>query len=211
MKQYPKIPVRLDGGSEESLATKFWGFDKLDGSNIRIEWNNKRGFCKFGTRKKMFDASHPTFGKVLTLASELEAKFSARFKELNIQNAVCFFEFHGPNSFAGWHEYEDDHRLTLLDISLEKKGIIEPDEFLDFVKGTNIEIPKVLIVGKPTPQLLASIENGTLSGMTFEGVVFKAKRPRKWAEPVMYKVKNKAWIEKVREKHGNSPFLDDLL
>lgn len=211
MKQYPKIPVKLDGGSKESLATQFWCFDKIDGSNIRIEWSAKRGFNKFGTRKKMFDETHPTFGKVLTLAASLEPKFSARFKEKNIDNAICFFEFHGPNSFAGWHEDTDEHKLTLLDISLEKKGMMEPDEFLDFVKDTEIDYPKVLLVGKPTPAFLAQIENGTLSGMTFEGVVFKAKRPRKWALPVMYKVKNKNWITKVLEVHKDSKNIEDIL
>ncbi len=211
MKQYPKIPTKLDGGSKESLATQFWGFDKLDGSNIRVEWSLSRGFFKFGTRKKMFDSSHPTFGKVLKLAKDLEPLFSSRFKELKIENAVCFFEFHGPNSFAGLHEETDEHKLTLIDISLEKKGILEPDEFLNFVKGTNIEIPKVLLVGKPSPAFLAQIENGTLSGMTFEGVVFKAKRPRKWAEPVMYKVKNKNWIAKVKEVHKNEKDIEEFL
>ena len=44
MKQYPTIPKTIQ--SIDIIA-----FDKLDGSNIRAEWNPKKGFYKFGSRK----------------------------------------------------------------------------------------------------------------------------------------------------------------
>lgn len=211
MKQYPKIPTRIDGGSEASLAKRFWVFDKLDGSNIRVEWSAKRGFFKFGTRKRLIDHTDEVFGKVAKLAADLEPKFAARFNEQKIQNAILFFEFLGPNSFAGWHDMKDEHRLVLIDIHVEKKGMLEPDEYLAFVDGMDIESAKVLHVGTVSHDLIQKVQNGTLSGMTYEGVVCKAKRPRKWAEPVMYKIKNQKWIDKVRSLYNDPKVLADLL
>lgn len=49
MKHYPTIPKTVIHDVDVHV------FDKLDGSNIRAEWNPKKGFYKFGSRKQLID------------------------------------------------------------------------------------------------------------------------------------------------------------
>lgn len=211
MKQYPKIPTRLDGGSVAGVISKFWVFDKIDGSNIRVEWSNKRGFYKFGTRKRLLGQDDEIFGKVPAMVAKIEPEFSKRFKELNIDRAICFFEFWGEKSFAGWHDVNDPtHKISLIDIAVERKGMMDPDEFCDFLRGTTIESAKLLHCGKLTEDIRQKVRKGTLPGMSFEGVVCKARKPRKWSEPIMYKIKNEAWIEKVKATRDRSQWEEIL-
>ena len=65
MKSYNTIPYYGD----------YWdlpviGFNKLDGSNIRAEWNKKRGFYKFGSRNVMIDESSEQFGLAVKIFKE---------------------------------------------------------------------------------------------------------------------------------------------
>ena len=63
MKSYPKIQYFNQGLFGENI----YAFDKLDGSNIRAEWNPKRGWYKFGTRNNMIDERDLQFGEAVTL------------------------------------------------------------------------------------------------------------------------------------------------
>jgi hypothetical protein len=48
--------------------------------------------------------------------------------------------------------------------------------------------------------------------MTFEGVVCKAKNPKNTPMPLMFKVKNKAWIDKLKVYcKGNEQLFNTLL
>ena len=67
MKSYPSIPKDIP-------PSEFVAFGKLDGSNIRAEWNPKKGFYKFGTRTKIIDASTPVFGKAVNLILAFQPK-----------------------------------------------------------------------------------------------------------------------------------------
>ena len=49
MKSYRSIPFANKIPENET----FYVFDKLDGSNIRAEWNPKKGFYKFGSRSQL--------------------------------------------------------------------------------------------------------------------------------------------------------------
>ena len=62
MKSYPSIPtdIRAD--------VPIFAFDKLDGSQIRVEWTKKSGFVAFGTRTRALEASHPWLGEAIRLA-----------------------------------------------------------------------------------------------------------------------------------------------
>ena len=47
MKEYPSIPSAGDllaRSAEDYLGRPFVAFDKLDGSNVRAEWDRKRGW-----------------------------------------------------------------------------------------------------------------------------------------------------------------------
>jgi hypothetical protein len=210
MKKYPKIPTRLDKEPSLGYVTKFWVFDKLDGSNIRVEWSAKRGFYKYGTRKRLVGCDDPIFGKVLDIAKNNEKQFAEKFKEMRVQRAVCFFEFWGERSFAGTHNQNDEHTLSLIDISVEGHGILEPDIFCNFLEDTDIRHAKLLHLGRFTEEIKEKIKKGILPGMTFEGVVAKARRPHKWNKPIMVKVKNKAWVEKVKANYDKTKWEEML-
>ncbi|HVI41288.1 MAG TPA: hypothetical protein VM577_11565 [Anaerovoracaceae bacterium] len=189
MKTYPSIPKDI------STDYNIYAFDKLDGSNIRAEWSKKRGFYKFGTKTQMLGEDHPVFGEAIPLIrSSYEKDLTDIFKEKKYDNVVCFFELHGPNSFAGYHEKES-HKVTLLDVSPLRKGIIGPTEFID--DYGHLDIPKVLYYGKANSFFVDQVRSGTLAGMTFEGVICKASTGK---NTVMFKVKNKAWLDKLKIK-----------
>lgn len=206
MKQYPSIVNSVIKDIEVHV------FDKLDGSNIRAEWSPKKGFYKFGSRKRLIDDSHVFLGKSISLVKDThEEKLSRIFKERKFEQITCYFEFFGPRSFAGDHEHGDDHQVTLLDVDVYKHGFIAP---ADYVKAFSdvVPIPKLLCLGPVTTDLITQVKGGTLSGMTFEGVVCKAPAFKKWALPIMFKIKSEKWLQKVMEKYGhnNLDLLDRL-
>ena len=194
MKQYPHIdsPPRSD--------TPIIAFDKLDGSNIRAEWNRKSGFYKFGRRHGLLDDSTPFLKEAEPLFLEKYGDDLSRiFKEQRYESAVAFFEFFGPNSFAGYH-CDEPHEVVLFDIDVYKKGLLAPREFLDLVG--DLHIPKVLYSGNCNQPFIASVRNNTLEGITFEGVVCKGARERKTGMPVLFKLKTQQWYDKLKAHCG---------
>lgn len=189
MKQYPSI-------SNEIVKNKpIYAFDKLDGSNIRAEWSKKRGFYKFGARKRLLDPKEPILGKAVELILEKYSEdLTQCFKKYKQQKAVCFFEFWGPNSFAGFHASDDQHTVTLFDISFQK-GILEPKEFLN--KFGHLDTPELLYQGKVNQEFIDSVRGSFLEGMTHEGVVCKGKYTQP-GNPLMFKIKSKSWLTKLK-------------
>src|SRR3954447_26970866 len=108
MKEYPSILSASDllARSEDCLGRPFMAFDKLDGSNIRAEWDRKRGWHLFGSRRRLLDASQPFLGRAKELIldgyGDGLAKVLADDPALGRpQQATAYFEFLGPHSFAG--------------------------------------------------------------------------------------------------------------
>jgi hypothetical protein len=204
MKTYPKIPgqIRKD--------MPYYVFDKLDGSNIRAEWSKKRGFHKFGTRKQMMDESypHPFLGESIPLIQDKYEDDIARILTKNkIERATFFFEFYGETSFAGYH-YEEDHTVTLIDANLYKVGFIPPSEYMKLFG--DLDIAELLHHGNINQPLIDQIRDGTLPGMTFEGVVCKGKA-KKGKRPIMFKIKNQEWYNKLRLRcKGNEELFEEL-
>ena len=193
MKTYPSI-------SREIVNHPIYAFDKLDGNNIRAEWSRKKGFYKFGTRKRLLDPNEEVFGVAHKLIMEMSYDLSIIFREQRWDKVVAFFELHGPNSFAGLHDENDKLATTLIDVNVNKKGILEPKDFLKTFK--NIDHAKLLYHGNPNKQLTQSVNSGELEGMTFEGVVCKGKHVSPGL-PLMFKIKNDAWIKKLKETCGD--------
>lgn len=196
MKTYPSIESRINRDVD------IYAFEKYDGSNIRGEFSQKRGFYKFGTRNRMMDANDGQLGEAVTIIqNKYSESLSQIFKEETWQNVVCFFEFFGLNSFAGQHEKET-HDVVLFDVMPARRGLVPPNEFLRLFK--NVHIPKVLYYGRADTAFEESVRNGTLEGMPFEGVVCKAPNPNKkiTSQPVMFKIKNRAWIDKVNSLYS---------
>lgn len=207
MKSYPSIPHKLN--QEVDIVA----FDKLDGSNIRAEWSPKRGFYKFGTRKRIIDASDTHLGKAVTLIQEQYADDLPKIfmRQRWHQNVVCFFEFYGEHSFAGQHRRKDDHKVTLFDVSVYKQGFLSPNDFIKLFK--DLEIPEILYRGKANKSFIESVRKSTLEGMSLEGVVCKAPNPskKKTGKPVMFKIKSEAWLEKLREHCAGNEDMFEML
>src|SRR5689334_10608354 len=123
MKEYPSIPRQIQG-------VNIYAFDKLDGSNIRAEWNRKMGFNKFGSRTQLIDSTHQFLGKAPQLVLDRYGKeLDAIFKKERYERVTCFFEFYGKNSFAGVHQNEE-HEVVLFDVDIFKKKMMKPGDFI---------------------------------------------------------------------------------
>lgn len=121
-------------------------------------------------------------------------------RKLRVERATLFMEFAGPNSFAGFHEKEK-HSLTLFDVSLYKKGFMLPKEFMKSFENA-VPTAELLYYGNPNSDFVKEVEEGTLDGMTFEGVVCKSQELIR-NKQVRFKVKNKDWLNKLKHKCGD--------
>lgn len=193
MQQYPSI------GKEYIQGLDYYMFDKLDGSNVRVEFSLKKGFDKFGTRHKLMsdDSGIINLSKDLIIATEEQVHNI--FKKNKWQNGTLFFEFAGPKSFAGFHEEDDEFKVHLIDAHIFKHGYLHPRDFLKTFEK-NIEIAKFLGIHKFSQPFLEIVKNGELEGMTFEGVIGKSENRNKL---VRAKAKSSAWISKLKDKFAD--------
>lgn len=192
MKSYPSIPSSVPSTGDQKLYV----FDKLDGSNIRVEWTRKKGFVKYGTRTRLLDKTDLQFGEVPTLFEDNYAEIYQPLlhAQKTWQKAILFFEYHGEHSFAGNHHEADEKRLTLLDCAPYKKGILPPKEFLKIFEG--VDHATLLLHGKVDSEFVCSVRDSTLEGMTFEGVIVKGLRCK--TGPGMFKIKSQRWYDKLK-------------
>jgi hypothetical protein len=186
VKVYQSIEKKVVSGQP------IYAFDKLDGSNIRVEWTPKGGFTKFGARRRLLDPNEEPLGEAVTLINELTGEIGKRLKKERVQKATCYFEFYGDNSFAGSHE-DEEHRVVLFDIDFFKKGLIPPKDFIKLTEG--LPVPEMVYHGNANGDFIKSIIEGTHPGVTDEGVVCKYldKKITK-----MFKIKSKAWIDRLK-------------
>lgn len=191
MKQYPSIDHNY------TLGHKVYLFDKLDGSNLRAEWSLKhKKFTKFGSRTVLLDTSHEILGPGVELITQhFQELFNQVFIPLRTLKVIGFFEFFGPNSFAGRHSPEDIKQVKLIDLNLHPQGIIIPKKFLQLTPL--MPTAQLLYQGPLTAEIVDQIKQGTLPGMTFEGVIGKMDSGTPGL-PKMFKIKNEAWINKLK-------------
>lgn len=190
MLQYPSI-------SKQVINTPVYAFDKLDGSNIRAEWTPKGGFVKFGSRSRLLGEDEKPLGEAITIFRETMADaLDPALRKLRNERVTLFMEFLGDTSFAGNHKEDEQHRLVLFDASLYKRGFMMPKEFLKAFDSV-VETPDLLHYGKPTQDFQDSVHGGELEGMTFEGVICKSQELHRGRQ-VVFKVKNDAWLERLR-------------
>lgn len=173
-----------------------WVFDKLDGSNVRAEWTRKGGFNKFGSRHRLLDPNERPLGEAIevfhdTIADAIEPTL----RKLKNDRVTLFMEFFGEQSFAGNHVEGDPKKLVLFDVSLYKKGMMLPNEFVKTF-GDVVETPDILHYGKANSEFVDLVKSGELEGMTFEGVVCKSQEMFRGQAPV-FKIKNQAWLDKL--------------
>lgn len=194
MKEYQSIP-RLNNIKIPDFPISTW--DKIDGSNLRFEWNKKQGFYKYGTRTQLFDASHSLFSKSLPFFNNyIREPLSKAFSDNKYENAVVFAEFFGESSFAGIHNLNDDFKLCVFDINVYKKGILPPETFYNLCKDI-VPIPQYFGNILWNDDFILKVQNNEFSNITFEGVVGKWQKGNNIE---MVKVKTKNWIDAIRNK-----------
>lgn len=192
MKPYPSIPSQITSN------IPIFAFNKLDGSNVRAEWNRKKGFWKFGRRNGLLDDSNEFLPEAEHLIKAQEEVLTEIFLKQQWTQLTAFFEFWGENSFAGLHEHEP-HQATLIDVSVYKKGFMVPRDFVELFEDVGAP---VLYRGYADEDFVHTVRSGDLDGMSFEGVVCKGPWDRKKGRPLMFKVKNQAWIDRVKSRYG---------
>lgn len=195
MKSYPSIPRGVPTEFEAHV------FDKVDGSNLRFEWARKRGWYKFGTRRRLFDESDAVFGRVISVFMDTLADPVAEIaKKQRWDRLVVFCEGAGERSFAGQHQPDDPMRVYLIDAAPHRKGILPPKEYLDLFGHLEA---KAAYLGRRRwdAEFVQAVKNGEVEGITFEGVVGKALIGKRI---VMAKAKTQAWIDRVMEKFGDA-------
>lgn len=186
-------------------------FDKLDGSNIRAEWAPKNGFSKFGSRTQLLLPEQTIlYPSIKAFTDKYGEVLEERFRKEKFERAVVFFEWVGPNSFAGSHPDElHDMDTVVFDIAVYKKGILPPERFLEVMDG--LHTPALLHKGFVDEDLFQSVRTSTLPGMTFEGVIIKGDFSQKEGGPIMGKIKSNAWLDKLKEMcQGNDELYQRL-
>lgn len=193
MKHYPSI-------SREQRYGPCYVFPKYDGSNIRVEWTPKRGFDKWGSRKVLIGPDS-LLSEAISLIREREGVLVPIFEKQRWEKVTCFFEFWGPNSFAGLHEPQDKKVVTLLDLDIYKRGQIDPRDFQDLFNHP--DIGAALPIGERwNHEYQKQVTLGVYDGQTAEGIVGKVPSHKRWQPPYMFKWKTLAWIERVKAKYG---------
>ena len=194
MLSYPSINKTI-------IHTPIYAFDKLDGSNIRVEWTRKSGFHKYGTRTRLLSSDEEPLGEAINLfEKDFRLELQPIMRKIKAERITLFLEFYGENSFAGFHENEQ-HYLSLFDVSIFKKGFMLPKEFLSIFEGV-VPTSKLLYQGNPNSDFVKQVKDGRLQDMTFEGVVCKSQILTK-NKQVRFKVKNQAWLDKLKTKCGD--------
>lgn len=200
MEQYLSI-------SRDIVDIPIIAFDKLDGNNIRCEWTRKgKTFEKFGSRKVLL-GEDSSLSPAIPLIKAHEEAIVPLLRGARWEKATLFFEYHGPNSFAGQHQEGDQMRATLIDVFVYKKGYMLPSEFVKMFYGgnTSVDLPDILYRGSPTKDFTESVRNKSLPGITSEGVVCKGLPTKRGYPPTMFKVKTNEWLEKVKARFGSDP------
>ena len=201
MKQYPSIPGKV-------VNAPHWVFAKLDGQNVRAEWNRKaKSFVMFGKRHTMLSPEEHLIGRAIEIINDkFLPELNRVYKDRQWQETVTYFEFWGPNSFAGMHDEKEEQTCTLIDIDVYKKGMIHPRDFLQVVEDSGVDAAPFLGKYNIGPEFIQSVKNGTLEGISEEGVVCKGDPLKKGYPPSMFKVKQIAWIEKLRARVSPEEF-----
>lgn len=191
MEQYPETM----GAKHAPLGRPCIAFYKYDGSNLRWEWNPKRGWHKMGTRTELFSEDHPLWGQAVPLFDEIKddivSRVRAEFRD--VQRITAFTEFFGKSSFAGTHMECEQKELRLFDVYLFKKGMMPGKWFLD-VFGDADYAAEPIYIGNLNQPFIQDVREGKYP--VWEGVVAKG-------DGFQVKIKTNAYLAKLKEVFGH--------
>jgi len=175
-------------------------FDKLDGSNLRWEYQRKKGWVKSGSRKLLFDESHEMLGSAIsifhdTLATQVSDIIKKKFREAG--KVTVFTEFVGENSFAGSHHPEDEKELVLFDVWIDRKGFVPPREFLKLFGHLNV--PRVVYDGNLNQEFIDRVRDNEFD--LKEGVVCKGGTSLR--DMWMAKIKTLEYLASLKKLYGS--------
>jgi hypothetical protein len=202
VKEYPKIPAYVKFLGQECTA-----FYKHDGSNLRVEMSKKRGWYKWGTRHRLFNASDPEYGCAIDI---FEKKYAEPLEKLirdnfpRLEGAMAFMEFRGPHSFGGQHEPKtlnvpnnDPKDVILFDVNITKKGFVSPKKFIKTFGS--LHIPEVIYQGVLDEDFVKKVREKHFP--VDEGVVCKGDEGHKlW----FCKIKTWDYLKKIQGFFGSS-------
>jgi hypothetical protein len=202
MIEYPSIMNSSKAPRKPCIA-----FEKLDGSNIRVKYTQKRGFELFGSRTQLIDESHPHLGGVIAaFKRDFDEPLTKIMKKHwpNEREAIAFGEFFGDQSFAGWHEATDTtKRFVLFDFMVGHKNrkFLLPQEFIKLFQGV-VTIPRIVYEGNLNDEFIKDVRESKYD--LSEGVICKGreKTGNACGSVWMAKIKTQAYLDKVLGRFG---------
>ncbi len=188
MKTYPSIPTTINPDISYHV------FDKLDGSNIRAEWTAINGFHRFGSRTQLLSQGDTLAASTILILEKYGESLERVFSDESYQKATCFFEYFGPESFAGDHpDPLEKMDVVLFDVNPHRKGILGPGQFLKLFG--HLQTPEFFGERRLDPRFVDAVRSGSLKGVSGEGVVCKALHKNQLK---MTKIKSRSWLARLR-------------
>lgn len=193
MLQYPSIP----GSKLAPIGKKCIAFYKYDGSNLRWEWNPKRGWNKYGTRRQLFDANTELYNQAIEpFLDEIGPAVADAVKHFfgrKVERITAFTEFFGPSSFAGSHDFDEPKQLKLFDVFTFKQGFIPPKQFVKLFSHQEWGA-KVVYDGNLNAQFIQDIRESKFD--VDEGVICKG-------DDFTVKIKTIKYLDKLKNGFGD--------
>lgn len=201
MIEYPSIQNSSKAPRKECIA-----FDKLDGSNFRAKWTQKRGFDVFGTRTQLIDETTLYWSDMVhVFKNTLDEKLDEIFrKEFRNEREICVFgEYFGAKSFAGRHDLNEEKKIVVFDILVGHKlrKFIKPRQFVKLLDG-QVEIPRVVYEGNLNEDFIARVRADEFN--TFEGVICKGTQSVGNASGGIWmaKIKTQRYLDSLKASFG---------
>jgi hypothetical protein len=205
---------------KELLNDYIYAFNKYDGQNFAVKYNAKsKKFDCFGSRTHLVDETDEQFGNAVKLFKETIAEelldiiknHAGKHKLFEgITEITFYFEYWGENSFCGMHNPNDTMNLILIDVFLKKKGYVEPLDFIELTKDSNIKSAEVIYIGKLNQQFIDSIKNNVWYEENAqypsvkEGVVCKRNHLKKGQRLPKVKVKTLWWLNEIKKNYPDN-------
>lgn len=172
MEEYPSII-----NSSKAPRKHCFAFDKIDGSNFRAKFTQKRGFDSYGTRTQMIDETTPFWSEMVKVFKQDHEKaltdlFKKHKEFRDYREIIVFGEFWGEHSFAGFHDVSEPHKIIMFDVLVghKQRKFLKPKEFIDYIAPIT-ETAKVVYEGNMNEQLIKDVREGKYD--VNEGVICK--------------------------------------